>query len=119
LDDDEPRVDDFSAARERSRHDPVRAWRKRVASDAATQRHPVDSSVTADAKTPDAAAIRRHLDDDKLDNRTSAQHEDERRPSLLLRPAPGDPVACETEAINMYRARSGTLLLAASAGGPG
>jgi hypothetical protein len=119
LDDDELRVDDLSTARERSRHDPVCAWRKRVSSDAAAQRHPVDSSVTADAETPDAAAVRRHLDDDKLDDRTSAQHEDERRPSLLLRPAPGDPVACKTEAINMYRARSGMLLLAASAGGLG
>jgi hypothetical protein len=90
-----------------------------VASDAATQRDTVDSSVTAHAETPDAAAVRCHLDDDELDDRSSAQHEDERRPPLLLRPADRDPVADQMDAADARRARPRTLLLNASTGARG
>ena len=80
LDDHEPRVGDRSATWDRSRHDPVRAGRERMASDPAAEPDTVDASVALDAEPPDAAAAGCNLDDDELDDGPSAQHEDERRP---------------------------------------
>ena len=46
----------------------------------------------------------------------AAQHEDERRPSLLVRSAPGDPVAGQPEPIHASRARCGPPALTGAAG---
>ena len=85
LDDHEPRVGDRPATRERPCHDPVRAGREGMASDPASEPNLVDAGVALDAEPPDAATVRCNLDDDELDDRSAAQHEDERRPSLLVR----------------------------------
>jgi hypothetical protein len=71
-----------------------------MASDTAAEPDAVDAAVPPHAETPDAAAVGRHLDDDELDERRSAKDEDERGPPLLLRPAPGDPVADQMEAMH-------------------
>jgi hypothetical protein len=76
----------------------------------------VDASVTLDAEPPDAAAVGCDLDDDELDDRRSAQHEDERRPSLLVRSATGDPVTGQPKPIHASRALSDPPALNGAAG---
>jgi hypothetical protein len=110
LDDHEPRVGDGSSTREPPRNDPIRAGRERMASHPTAEADTVDASVTLDAEPPDAAAVGCDLDDEEPDDRRSAQHEDERRPSLLVRPAAGDPVTGQPKPIHASRALSGPAL---------
>jgi hypothetical protein len=116
LDDHEPRVGDGSSTREPPRNDPIRAGRERMASHPTAEADTVDASVTLDAEPPDAAAVGCDLDDEEPDDRRSAQHEDERRPSLLVRPAAGDPVTGQPKPIHASRARSGPPALNGGAG---
>jgi hypothetical protein len=52
--------------------------------------------VTSHLETSDSAALGRRLEDDELDERRVPQDEDERRPSLAVRPTPRDPVTGKT-----------------------
>jgi hypothetical protein len=96
MDDDQSRMPDRSSGRERPHHDRVRAGRERVASDARAEPKAIDASMAPHPEAPDAAAVGRYLADDELDQRGSAQDEEERRSPLPLRSAVGDPVTGET-----------------------
>ena len=65
----------------------------------------VHASVAVNTKAPEPAALGRQLHDDELDDCRTTEHEDEGRPSLILRPPRRDPVAPGVEPVLAHRSR--------------